>query len=65
MTAWQTEVDAVNNMIDHFGDGLFACVMDSYDYSSALENVLPEAKKTLDRQKKTNGHFVIRCGGHK
>ena len=32
MTAWHTERAAIENMIDHFGDGLFACVMDSYDY---------------------------------
>ena len=32
MTAWHTEKAAIENMIDHFGDGLFACVMDSYDY---------------------------------
>ena len=33
MTAWHTEKAAIENMIDHFGDGLFACVMDSYDYT--------------------------------
>ena len=32
MTAWATERAAIENMIDRFGDGLFACVMDSYDY---------------------------------
>ena len=32
MTAWHTEKAAIENMIDQFGDGLFACVMDSYDY---------------------------------
>lgn len=32
MTAWHTEKAAIENMIDCFGDGLFACVMDSYDY---------------------------------
>ena len=32
MTAWHTERAAIENMIDQFGDGLFACVMDSYDY---------------------------------
>ena len=29
---WATERAAIENMIDRFGDGLFACVMDSYDY---------------------------------
>lgn len=33
MTAWHTEKAAIENMIDQFGDGLFACVMDSYDYA--------------------------------
>ena len=35
MTAWHTEKAAIENMIEHFGDGLFACVMDSYDYTKA------------------------------
>jgi len=42
MTSWPTESDAIRNMIDHFGSGVFACVMDSYDYHHALEKVLPE-----------------------
>lgn len=33
MTAWPTEAAAMNNMIDHFGTGIYACVMDSYDYA--------------------------------
>lgn len=32
MTAWPSEQAAIENMIDHFGSGIFACVMDSYDY---------------------------------
>ena len=32
MTAWRTEREAMENMIEHFGSGLLACVMDSYDY---------------------------------
>lgn len=32
MTAWRTEQEALENMIDHFGTGILACVMDSYDY---------------------------------
>uniref|UniRef100_A0A7S0MWA0 Nicotinamide phosphoribosyltransferase n=1 Tax=Pyramimonas obovata TaxID=1411642 RepID=A0A7S0MWA0_9CHLO len=60
MTSWRTEVEAVKNMISHFGDGLFACVMDSYEYSEALRTVLPEAKRILDEEKKVNGTMVIR-----
>jgi hypothetical protein len=36
MTAWPTERDAMLNMIERFGDGTFACVMDSYDYVGAV-----------------------------
>ncbi len=32
MTAWRTEREALENMIEQFGTGIFACVMDSYDY---------------------------------
>ena len=32
MTAWHTEREAMENMIEQFGSGLLACVMDSYDY---------------------------------
>ena len=34
MTAWGSERQAIENMINHFGGGLFACVMDSYDYAA-------------------------------
>ena len=34
MTAWASERAAIENMIDAFGDGFFACVMDSYDYAA-------------------------------
>ncbi len=33
MTAWPSEQAAIENMIDNFGTGIFACVMDSYDYA--------------------------------
>ena len=33
MTSWATEKEAIDNMLDHFGSGLFSCVMDSYDYA--------------------------------
>ena len=32
---------AMLNEIKHYGKGLYACVMDSYDYDNALQNVLP------------------------
>jgi len=34
----------MENMIQKFGNGVFAIVMDSYDYSAALEKVLPSLK---------------------
>ncbi|KAF9578601.1 hypothetical protein BGW38_005517, partial [Lunasporangiospora selenospora] len=42
MTAYRTEKEAMEAMIATFGEGVFACVMDSYDYQRALESVLPE-----------------------
>ena len=41
MTSWPSEKAAIDNMISHYGNGIFACVMDSYDYANALDNVLP------------------------
>lgn len=48
MTSWPTEKLAIENMIDKFGQGMYSIVMDSYDYTGALEKVLPAvaAKKT-------------------
>ena len=41
MTSWPSERDAIQNMIRHFGSGIFATVMDSYDYQRALDVVVP------------------------
>lgn len=46
MTCWPTEAAAIINMIDNFGTGAYATVMDSYDYTAALNQVLPG---TLDK----------------
>lgn len=40
MTSWKTEKEAILNVIEHYGTGLYATVLDSYDYSRALEKVL-------------------------
>lgn len=57
MTAWPTEKEAILNEIAKFGDGLYACVMDSYDYAAALEKLLPViANKKLER----GGFLVLR-----
>ena len=42
MTAFRTEKEAMEAMITEFGQGVFACVMDSYDYQKALDTVLPQ-----------------------
>lgn len=41
MTSWPSEREALSNMIARFGDGVFATVMDSYDYHRALTEVVP------------------------
>lgn len=57
MTAWPSERDAIMNMIEKFGSGVYACVMDSYDYAKALSEVLPSvAVEKLAR----GGYMVLR-----
>jgi len=55
MTSWPNEKQAIENMIKHFGSGVFACVMDSYDYMNALTKVLPQIKE----QKIKEGGFMV------
>ena len=57
MMSWDTEKEAIENMIEIYGDGLFACVMDSYDYANALDNIVPAiaSKKTAK-----GGYMVLR-----
>ena len=50
MTAWPSEKEAILNTIEKYGDGLFACVMDSYDYDHALDVVLPVRTPNLPNQ---------------
>jgi len=47
MTAHPTEVDAIRTMIKQFGTDncVFATVMDSYDYTNALDTILPVMHK--------------------
>ncbi|KAJ2548277.1 hypothetical protein EV175_004892 [Coemansia sp. RSA 1933] len=57
MTAHRSDLQAVLSVIDSFGDGVYACVMDSYDYAQALADVLPAvAERKLER----GGFLVIR-----
>lgn len=58
MTAWgkEREIDAYANMSKHFGDKVFACVIDSYD----IENALLEWSRLLPSIKKRGGRVVLR-----
>ncbi|KAI9346967.1 nicotinate phosphoribosyltransferase family-domain-containing protein [Obelidium mucronatum] len=55
MTSYPTERAAMSQLIEKFGDGFCACVMDSYDYTNALENVLP----AVASQKVGKGGFLV------
>lgn len=55
MTAWRTEQQALANMIEQFGTGVFACVMDSYDYVQALAEMLP----TVAQKQVGKGGFLV------
>ncbi|KAI8322079.1 NAPRTase-domain-containing protein [Martensiomyces pterosporus] len=57
MMSFASEKDALLSTIETYGEGVFACVMDSYDYGHALEDVLPVvAKRKLEK----GGFMVIR-----
>jgi len=55
MTSWKNEQAAIRNMITKFGKGVFACVMDSYDYANAMQNILPQIKA----EKLKQGGFMV------
>lgn len=57
MTSWDTELEAVLNMVDKYGHGLFATVADSYDYEAFLRNVLPVVAPLV---KEKGGTHVVR-----
>ena len=57
MTSWPTERDALLNMISKFGTGLFATVMDSYNYQYALDSVVPSVAK---EKCEAGGFWVLR-----
>ncbi|GIL51516.1 hypothetical protein Vafri_7487, partial [Volvox africanus] len=57
MTSWPTEAAAMSNMIDNFGTGIYACVMDSYDYCKALSEVLPSV---ATHKVARGGYLVLR-----
>jgi len=55
MTSFDTEAEAITNLIEKYPDKIVACVMDSYNYDHALEELLPEVAKKIGK-----GIFVIR-----
>jgi nicotinic acid phosphoribosyltransferase len=57
MTSWETEFDAVLNMVEKYGDGLFATVADSYDYDKFLHTVLPIVAPIV---KEKGGTHIVR-----
>lgn len=57
MTSWPTEVQAVNQMVNNYGSGLFATVADSYNYSNYLENILPQF---VNRIRELGGTIIVR-----
>lgn len=60
ITSWgsEHEVDAYENMIQTFGDGLFACVSDSYDIYKACSEIW--GGKLKDKILNMKGNLVIR-----
>lgn len=57
MTAHKTEKDAMIQLLENFGSGVCACVMDSYDYKAALEKLLPVV---AELKVKKGGFLVLR-----
>ncbi|KAJ3124614.1 hypothetical protein HK100_011181 [Physocladia obscura] len=55
MTSYRTERAAILKLIEMYGSGFVACVMDSYDYTNALQNVLP----AVATEKIGKGGFLI------
>jgi nicotinamide phosphoribosyltransferase len=55
MTAHSTETKALSRLLEKYGSGVCACVMDSYDYAVALEKVLP----SLAKLKVEKGGFLV------
>jgi nicotinamide phosphoribosyltransferase len=47
MTSYDTEIEAVKNLIDQFPGGLISCVWDAYDYDRMLNQGLPLLKDYL------------------
>ncbi|CAG8753097.1 14550_t:CDS:10, partial [Dentiscutata erythropus] len=55
MTAHKSEKDAILRTIKLFGTGTYACVLDSFDYANALNNILP----SIATQKLEKGGVMV------
>lgn len=55
MTSYRSERQAVRRAIQEYGRGVYTVVMDSYDYSKALKEILPSVKE----QKLEQGGFMV------
>jgi hypothetical protein len=66
MTSWPSEREAILNMISQFGSGLFACVMDSYDYAK-VSNVPTSSSRPVQSIHSASecplalGRTIVRC----
>lgn len=60
MTSWgkASEVDAYQNMLDQFGNGLVSIVSDSYDLYNAVEHIFGEQLK--DQILEMDGKLIVR-----
>lgn len=57
MTSFARERDAFAHMIETYGDGVYSCVMDSYDYERTLNQIVPSLKQEKIAKK---GFMVFR-----
>lgn len=57
MTSWPSEKQAIRHAINTHGEGVFAVVMDTYDYTNALNNIMSDLK---DLKEKKGGFMVYR-----
>jgi nicotinic acid phosphoribosyltransferase len=57
MTCWDQELDAVLNMANLYGHGVFATVADSYDYDNFLNEIVPQVAPIVLEK---DGFHVVR-----
>ena len=61
MTSWPDEETAIRNLLAKFPTSKYiACVMDSYDYDAALEQLLPKVAKIFKDEKDAKSKYIDR-----